>query len=288
MRFAFVILLAAITAVSCSYQDQGVNKLNVYVSILPQKFFVEQIAMNKVHVRPMILPGHNPVMFEPTPSQMKELSQADLFFRIGVPFEDAWLEKLQSINPKLEIIDTREGITLRNMETFHEHHDHAGQKDPHVWLSPALVKIQAKTISETLKDHDPDNREFYEQNLERFITELDSLHEEIKVKLHSLKTRSFIVFHPSWGYFAEEFGLKQIPIEIEGKSPSPMKMTKIMELARSEDINVVFVQKQFNSAAAKAVAEVIDGEVVQIDPLAENYFENMREIVRVFTISLNG
>lgn len=287
MRFAFVILLAAITAVSCSYQDQGENRLNVYVSILPQKFFVEQIAGDRVHIGTMILPGHTPVTFEPTPSQMKDLSQADLFFRIGVPFEDAWLDKLQLINPALEIIDTREGISLRNMETFHEHHDHAGQKDPHVWLSPILVKTQAKTICETLQRHDHDNRVLYEQNLERFIAELDSLHEEIKVTLRYLKTRSFIVFHPSWGYFADEFGLKQIPIEIEGKSPSPMKMTKILERARSEDITVVFVQKQFSSTAAKAIAEALDGEIVQIDPLAENYLENMREIVRVFRISLN-
>lgn len=282
MRAVHMILLVVLSVTSCSPHHQDTEKLNVFVSILPQKFFVEQIAKDNVSIHVMILPGHSPVIFESTPSQMKEISRADIFFRIGLPFEDAWLKKLQSINPDLEIIDTREGITLRNMDSFDKHHEHSRQKDPHIWLSPKLVKIQSRTICNALQKYDPNNREFYEQNLLKFMVALDSLQKDIQTQLDSLDTRSFLVFHPSWGYFADEFELKQIPIEIEGKSPSPKQMTHILEIVKKEQIDVVFVQKQFSSAAAKAIADAIDGQIIQIDPLAENYLKNMHEIVRIF------
>ncbi len=285
MKKIIPILLIILLALSCSQDQQRKKNLDVFVSILPQKYFVEQIARNKVAVHVMILPGHSPIMFEPTPSQMKELSTADIYFRIGLPFETAWLSKLSSINPELVIVDTRRNVPLRNMDSFDAHQiDHTSdvQKDPHIWLSPKMVKILARNICDALQEYDPDNSDFYEENVRQFIVRLTELQKEITAQLDSLQSKSFLVFHPSWGYFADEFGLKQVPIEIEGKSPSPRQMNAILTIAKKNNIRVIFVQKQFSATAARAIADEIRGRVVYIDPLAEDYFTNLREITKVF------
>jgi ABC-type metal ion transport system, periplasmic component/surface adhesin len=161
---------------TCAKSIEKSDKLNIFVSVLPQKYFVERIAGDNAEVHVMVLPGHNPATYEPTPSQMKKISRAELYFRIGVPFEEIWMKKLAQLNPELQIVDTREGITLRSMDSFitlqrqmahqyndgkKEDHDHSHQKDPHIWLSPELVKVQARTICKNLQLIDPENSGFY-------------------------------------------------------------------------------------------------------------------------------
>ncbi|MBN1948437.1 MAG: zinc ABC transporter substrate-binding protein [Candidatus Cloacimonetes bacterium] len=280
----------------CSKSVSNKEKI-VFVSILPQKYFVERIAGDLVQVEVMVQPGHNPATYEVTPVQLSKLQKASLYFRVGVPFEKAWLSKLKEVNPNLQIIDTRLGMPLRAMpdlEGIHallqgraDDHNHHGEKDPHIWLSPELVKIQAETIYLALAELLPGNREIMEQNLLAFKSELVELQKEIRNLLDGLTNRKFLVFHPSWGYFAEEFGLIQIPIEIEGKAPVARELAAIIDLARQHDIRVVFVQKQFSTMEAQAVAETIKGKVIRIDPLAENYLTNLRQIAYSFRENLN-
>jgi len=290
-----LILFFLITA--CAKSIEKSEKLSIFVSLLPQKYFVEQIAGDKVQIHVMVLPGHSPATYEPTPSQMKEISEADIYFRIGVPFEEIWMKKLAWLNPKLEIVDTREGITLRTMDSFitlqqqmaHRHnnnqnknHDHTNQKDPHIWLSPNLVKIQARTICKNLQDIDPVNIEYYSENLQMFLDELTSLQHYFDEHLSQLEYKEFLVFHPSWGYLADEFSMIQIPIQIEGKSPTPRQFAEIIAYAKDKNIRVIFAQKQFSKSAAQTVAKTIQGKVILIDPLAEDYFKNMRSIADIF------
>jgi len=282
----------------CGTKEKS-SKPRIFVSILPQKFFVERIVGNEFEVEVMVPPGQSPATYEPTPQQMVALSNAVLYFKIGVQFEQSWLAKIAELNPKLIFVDTAAGIELREMATLEEildseagqhaeeEHHYEGAYDPHIWLSPELVKIQANNILKSLKEINPENASVYDLNYQGFKLELQELQKDIKQNLSKLKNRRLLVFHPSWGYFAEEFNLQQIPIEISGKAPTSRELTKIMKLAEEKNIKFIFVQKQFSKHEAEMVAENISGTVVQIDPLAENYLENMRSIAQQIQESLN-
>ncbi|MBD3367508.1 MAG: ABC transporter substrate-binding protein [Candidatus Eisenbacteria bacterium] len=168
------------------------------------------------------------------------------------------------------------------------HEDTAGLKDPHVWLDPDLVKIQADVIARTLKRLDPGNAETYDANLERFSAELDSLDEAISDALAPLEGSRLYVFHPSFGYFAEAYGLVQVPVETAGREPGGRQLAELIEKARTDGARVIFVQPQFSTDAAEAVADAIDGAVVPIDPLARDYASNLRRVAREIRDGLEG
>lgn len=291
----FLAILMTLFTVSCGSQSEKKSavsdgKIHVFVSILPQKYFVEKIGGDYVTVEALVGPGQSPHTFEPSPQQMTALSSADVFFRIGFPFEVSWLDKISQVNPKMKIVDTREGITLLPMTSHHhesdQDHQDEGSMDPHIWLSPNLVKLQAHTIYDSLSKLDPQHNDYFYYNLQTFFNDLDSLRSEIRESFKNLKTSKFMVFHPSWGYFADEFGLEMIPIEIEGKEPNAKDLAEIIDLAKRENISVIFVQTQFSQKSAESIAEKIGAKVVAIDPLAENYMENMRHIAQVLSSEL--
>ncbi len=287
-----LIIASLILLSACSKEPVKDEKSKIFVSILPQKYFVERIAGDNFDVLVMVQPGHNPATYEPTPKQLIELSQTKLYFRIGVPFEKSWLQKIQETNPEMKIIDTRKGIELLEMVSTRDLLLRTGiekrlmeqkranevvpEKDPHIWLSPLLVKIQAENICNELVNSDPGNKDFYLQNLKKFQQDLDNIHHEIEKIFSKIERKEFLVFHPAWGYFADEFGLSQIPIEIQGKSPSPKELSALLSFVNYKKIKVIFIQKQFSSKEAEVVAEAIKGKVIKIDPLAENYLENLR------------
>lgn len=257
------------------------EKLQVFVSILPQKFFVEKIGGDLVEVSVLVGPGQSPATYEPLPKQMSSLAEAVLYFRIGVPFEIVWHERIRSLNPNLEIIDTREGIPLRKIEGSVSKNSDEGVKDPHIWLDPILVKIQAETICTQLVSKDPENKTFYRANLAQFQNELDELYVDLKTSFDSLPVNKLMVFHPAWGYLFDRYGLVQIPIEVEGKEPTPRELTRLVELAKRENIKVIFIEEQFHTSSAVSIADSIGGKVVKLDPLAENYYENLRQIAQI-------
>ena len=197
----------------------------------------------------MVSPGHSPSTYEPLPQQLALLRNTKAFFTIGVPFELAWLSKISLINPQMKIIDTTQNIKLRQMDVAneifetkdlkngHSFEHHHSQKDPHIWLSPKLVKMQVQTIINTLLEIDPENSEEYRQNHKIFIIELDKLQDYMQDRLKNLNSKQFLVFHPSWGYFADEFGLEQIPIEIEGKKPTSKELVSLIEFAKKRAHN---------------------------------------------------
>jgi zinc transport system substrate-binding protein len=268
--------------------DPG-NAIKVFVSILPQAYFVKRVGGERVDISVMVGPGHSPATYEPVPKQMAELGEAKLYFRIGVPFENAWMHRLGKANPNVKVIDTHYGIDLLAMKTHpHGHqtgghiHDN-GLKDPHVWLSLRRVKVIAKNIYDALVSEDPVHQSFYADNLKAFHHDLDNMDKEIAEILRDLSTRKFMTFHPAWGYFARDYGLEQIPVEIEGKEPTARALGYLIEQAKKEEIRVVFVQKQFAKKSAEAVARSIGGTVLQIDPLAADYLANMREIAQAFS-----
>jgi zinc transport system substrate-binding protein len=254
----------------------GAEPLAVAVSILPQKYFVERIGGEAVRVTVMVPPGADPHSYEPRPRQMTELSASALYLAIGVDFERAWLKRLRSANPALKVVRTDEGVPKRPMPAADGHAHAAGEPDPHVWLSPALVKVVARNTLQALAAADPAARPDYEARCAQFLQEVDALDGELKTVFAGRRGNQFIVLHPAWGYFADAYGLKQVPIEIEGKDPKPARLADLIRRARQGGITAVFVQPQFSTKAAELVAREIGGQVVAADDLAENWAENLR------------
>ena len=268
------------------------KKLNAAASILPQKYFIKKIGGDRVNVSVMVLPGANPATYEPKPRQMVNLARAEIYFAIGVPFEDNWLPKFAKTSPKMKIVFTQSGITKIPMKAGgHRHHETpqshekpaTGTKDPHVWLSPPLVMLQAKNILDALVKADPEGRIVYEANYKAFLEELKHLNMEIRRVLKTTDQNArFMVYHPSWGYFAQSYGLEQIPIELEGKKPSPRKLLQLIKDARKNGIKVIFVQPQFSEKSAETIADAIGGKVIFADPLAEDWANNLLRVAEKF------
>ncbi|MBN1246253.1 MAG: zinc ABC transporter substrate-binding protein [Anaerolineae bacterium] len=268
----------------------GSETIAATVSIVPQQYFVERIGGEHVSVDVMVLPGASPATYEPRPEQLKALSTSAAYFSIGVPFEGVWLDRIAAANPEMVLVDTIAGIERVPMAA-HEHgdevgdedHDHeAGAPDPHVWVSPALVKIQAQTIADALIALDPKNAADYAENLEGFLADIDALEADLQATLTGVTDRKFLVFHPSWGYFAEDFGLEQIAIEVGGQEPSAQELAALIALAKDENIKVVFAQAEFSTADAETIAAELGGEVLLISPLAYDWLANLREVATVF------
>ena len=275
------------------------KKLTIFVSIKPQEYFVKRITGDRVNVYTLLPPGNTPETFAPSARQMAALSNAQLYFRIGVPYEDAILPKIESRMKSLKVIDTRKGIKLLDMRRHQfvnlipqekdseDLHEEEEGRDPHIWLSPLLVKIQAHTILDALTDIDPVNKQFYVDNYKKFIDDLDKLNKELTKVLAPEKGKTLMVFHPAWGYFADNYGLKQQAIEIEGKSPSARQLAVIIDKAKKEKIKVIFVQPQISPALVSKIAKSINATVVPIDPLAYDYIKNMKSIADIVAKSLN-
>jgi zinc transport system substrate-binding protein len=266
-------------------------KLSVFVSIVPQKYFVQQIGGNLVAVQAMVAPGASPATYEPKPRQMAALSDAKLYLAIGVPFEKSWLAKLAAANPRMKVIHTDRAIAKRPMIAHDHGHGHeadaaAAGSDPHIWLSPPLVKIQARTILAALQEVDPGHGNVYTANYKDFEGRIDRLDADLKNILAGKAGLRFMVFHPSWGYFADTYGLIQVPIEIEGKAPKPAQLAALIRQARESGVRVVFVQPQFSTKSAQIVAREIGGQVVFADPLAEDWMVNLRSVAAKFQAAL--
>lgn len=255
------------------------SNINAIVSIAPEVTFVKAIGGDKVDVSLMVQVGNSPHTYEPKPSQMTAIAKADLYFAIDVEFEHVWLPKFQSLNEKMQIIDLADGVTKIEMahgHHAHETHDEHDGKDPHIWTSPANVKVIAQNIYKALSTIDSTNTKYYENNLNRFLTKIDNTDKQIKELLSTLKSsRSFMVFHPSWGYFAKAYNLEQIAVEVEGKSPKPRELVHLIKEAKEEKVSAIITQPEFSDASAKVIANELHIPVVKISPMAENWSDNL-------------
>ncbi len=269
------------------------NKLEITVSIIPQKYFVEQIGGKLVHVNVMVKPGDNPAIYEPKPEQLRALSRAVAYFRIGVAFEQAWQDRFTSANSKMIIVDTARGIERMPMRAYGndriEDADYRETKnlDPHIWLSPQLVKIQAQIIYDALVQLDPARLNTYQANLTHFLAEIDELDTDIHRILRGITNRKFMVFHPAWGYFARDYKLEMISIEVGGQEPSAAELASLITKARSERIQVIFAQPEFRIRDAETIAKEIGGRVLRISPLAPDWADNLRQIANTFAAEFN-
>ncbi|HWR11266.1 MAG TPA: zinc ABC transporter substrate-binding protein [Rectinemataceae bacterium] len=280
----------------------------IAVSILPQSEFVARIGGDRVRILTLVGPGASPHSYEPTPRQMADLSGAAIWFSIGVEFENAILPKVKSLYPKLKIVNSARGVAYRTLET---HVDaatgdgalvatgadlgastpnpgtpasgaaapdaHAGEGgiDPHVWLGLEAVRLQLATIRDALIEFKPADAAYFRANHDAYRREIDALFADLSKRLAPLRGATAYVYHPSFGYFLDNFGIKQEAVEVGGKEPTQKTLALLIKNAKADGAKVIFVQKQFSSAAARTVAAAIGGVVVQIDSLAGNWLENI-------------
>lgn len=293
MRKIFILLiLFALLLVGCKKnQNEKTNtKPFVTTSILPQKYFIDRISGGLIDVNVMVPEGSDPHIYEPTAKQMKDLADSDIYFKMGhIEFELAWLDKFIALNPSMKVIDLSENADLLVPEHDHdhhgdnEHHDHQGV-DPHIWSSPSEAKKVCQIIFNTLTEQYPNHQNEFNSNYQNLIIEIDSLESYIHNKLNPLQGKRFMIYHSALAYFARDYKLEQVSIETDGKEPKPAEIKNIIELARKENIKVIFVQKQFNKHSAEVLAKEIDGRVVEIDPLGYDWIE----ITRLITNEIAG
>jgi len=266
-----------------SAQSRKAKPIRVTVSILPQEFFVTRIGADRVEVETLVQPGHSPATYAPTPKQMASLAASDIYFRIGVPFENALIPKLARSIPDLTIIDLRQGIELMPIEEEplgDDNDHHHGDLDPHTWLDPLLALQQARIILDNLIRVDPAGKDEYEANFSLLAGELRKLHQALQDLLKPLAGTSVYVFHPAYGYFCRAYNIRQKAINPSGKKPGARYLARLIEEAKNNQVRAIFIQPQFSDKAARTIARAIGARVVILDPLARDYLTNMRSIAR--------
>ena len=254
---------------------------NVVVSIVPQEVFVKKIGGEKVDVMVMVKAGSSPHTYTPKPSQMKKLSLAQLYLAIGVEFEEIWLSKFANQNKNLLIIDSSMGTKKEKLDSKNHHEHEHDELDPHVWVDPQNVKVIAKNIFDALVKVDANNTEYYKKNYEAYLKELDTLDQEIETILKDVpKGSTFMVFHPSWGYFAKRYGLKQLAVEVEGKAPKMRTLVQIIKKAKKEKVHAIFTQPEFSDKASQNIARNLKIPVIKASPLAKDWAENLKKLAK--------
>ncbi|KYC53372.1 MAG: high-affinity zinc transporter periplasmic component [Candidatus Methanofastidiosum methylothiophilum] len=277
----FLILVISIS-IGCTSNNSNKNgKVIVYATLSPQKEMIEAVGGDKVSVNILVPQGGDPHTADIKPSQLAELSKAKLYVMIGsgIEFELKSIEKIRDLNKNMYVFDSSKGIELIDISE-HEHEEinveHETGKDPHIWTSIRNGKIMVQNICEGLVAVDPDNKDYYLKNRDEYLRQLDEADQFITNQLRDMPNRSFMIFHPSWGYFAKDYNLTQIAIEVEGKEPTLQSLAHIIEEAKEENIKTIFVSPGFSSKAAGIITKEIGGKTEVLDPLAENYIENLK------------
>ena len=265
-------------------------ELNTVVSILPQKTFAEAIGGEKINVALMVKPGNSPHSYEPKPSQMKEIAKADIYFAMGVEFENIWLSKFKAQNKQMQVIALDKGIEksaiAKHSHDEHHHDEHHGHEkheklDPHVWTSPSNVKIVAKNIYDALVEKDAKNKSYYETNYKKFLKHIELTDKKIRQLFSNVdKGSKFMVFHPAWGYFAKDYGLVQVAIESGGKEPKPKHLAYLIKEAKEEKIRAVFTAPEFSDKAAKQIAKEVGVPVIKVSPLNPKWSQNLQRLAK--------
>jgi zinc transport system substrate-binding protein len=285
MKRIFLVLLSGLIAGlwSCNTTPESKTKQKVVtVTILPQQYLINQLAGDKFRVNVLIPEDANHETYEPTARQMVETGNSFAYFKLGLlDVEKSWLENICESNPELKVYITSTGIDLIKGDAHkHGDHSHEGGIDPHIWLSVSTMRIQAENIATSLTEIDPENKEYYLSRYNKLLLSLDSLDSEIKHIFSSAGTKSFMIFHPSLGYFARDYNLEQIPIEEEGKEPSPAYMRQLIDIAREKEITTIFISSQFNNQSAVTIAHQLNARVEEFNPSSPDWSNNMRSIAQ--------
>lgn len=259
------------------------TKPTVLVSVAPYQKIVERLSGDTVNVKVMVPPGASSHTYEPSPRDVMDASRADLWFQIGESFEAQAGPALKNANPKISFIDLTEGLDLIHGDPNHPFQcSHHGCCDPHIWMSPRLMRKQAAKITEVLSQQYPKNKALFEQNFTQVDKELAQLDRDLTQIFSEMPQKTIMVSHPAYNYLARDYSFTIISLECEGRDPAPQEVTLLINEARNKNIKVLFIQEELNTKGAKLVADILGAKVVVLDPYSPDYFENMRSIATRF------
>ncbi len=269
-------LICAISLVGCTKEGKKEiveKKPVVAVSIVPEQTFVEAVCGDLVDIVTLVPPGSSPENYEPTVQQMEKFNDASLYFSIGVPTEEANIlpnvGDVKVVSLQDEVADVYEDRTFES-----------GERDPHIWLSPKRVKVMVEKIARKMSELDPENEDAYEKNASDYIAQLDEVDQEIKDALKGVESKKFIVYHPAFGYIADDYSLQMYSLEEEGKEATAGHLQDMIDLAKKENIKVIFYQEEIDSSQSEAFAEEIGGKTIQLSPLAADYIDNLKNMAQ--------
>lgn len=270
--FLFILSLGVLCGCSKFEKEEVDNsKPTIAVTIVPEKTLVEAVCKDLVHVVTLVPPGNSPESYEPSPSTMEQFHKSSLYFSIGVATEE------------VNILPNAEGIKVIPLQeevaaVYADRTFDSGERDPHIWLSPKRAKVMVEVIQREMCSLDPANKDTYEKNAKAYIEQLEQLDEELNVTFQGIENKKFVVYHPAFGYLAEDYGLEMFALEEEGKEATAGRLQKMIDLAKAENIKVIFYQEEIDSRQSEAYAEEIGGKTIQLSPLAADYIENLKRM----------
>ena len=268
----FVVVIVLLLFFSVKGKENDDNKAIIAVSIVPEVEFVKAVSGDDFQVVTMIPSGASPENYEPTPMEREKFERASIYFSIGVPTEENNI--LPSISENTKLIKLDEEVRKKYEDLTFEN----GSRDPHIWLSPQRVMVMVQKIVDELSELKPENKEKYQENANKYIEELENLILEVDSMLSQKENKKFIVYHPAFAYLADEFGMEMYALEEEGKEATVESLKEKIDLAKKEGIKYIFYQAEIDSSQAKAFAEEIGGQTMMLEPLAENYIENLKKM----------
>ena len=289
MKKALIILLTlclVIQLAACTNTEKS-GRLMIASGIIPVTSFITEVAGDLMDIVTLIPPGNSPANYQPSSGEMQALSDSVIYFTLQMPTEEAnILPKVHDFNKNIEIVNLRnivsETYPLRMIDDHgHDEEDSPDELsvDPHLWLSPKRSILMVRVIADALSEIDPVNKDTYEANASAYISEIESLDSEIKIRLGTFPNKAFMIYHGSYGYFAEDYGFEMISIEAAGKQATAAEIQEVIEHANEEGIKVIFYQDEFDDSQAQTIADEIGGSVQKASPLSADYLTSMREFV---------
>jgi len=281
---AIIVLIILIIVVGALYflASKKINttnnegKIGVVVSIGPQIEFVKAVGGDKVDVTCMVPQGADPHTYEPLPNQLSQVSIADMYVEIGTPveFETNYMDKMKAANSKMLVVNTSNGITLIPNSAENE----SNTMDPHDWVDPKNAKIMVKNIYQGLVQVDPADKDYFQKNRDQYLEQLDELDKNTTNLLKGKQRMDILIYHPSFGYYAKDYNLTQVGAMLNDEEPSPQRIAMMEDIAKQNNIKVVYSEPQYDPKFMQSIATQIGGQVLTINDLDENYLQNMENV----------
>lgn len=273
----------ALAAAALPALAQGAAKPMVLVSVPAQAFWVDRLWGEPGVGVPLIGPGQDPHSYDPSVSQARAFSRADIYFRTGLDFERKFIETLRRVKPGIRVVDLRDGVRLRRLEA-HSHAPgqgaHESPDDPHIWLGPREALIQVAAMRDALAARYPERAERIRANHAAFEAEIRALDAELSASLAPIKGGAVVVYHPAFGYFLDSYGIRQLPVEISGREPSPRQLQAVIDQALKAGARVVWAQPEHADRAAAAVALAIGARVSKVEENAPDWLDHLRRLAK--------